>query len=125
MTEVDDGLARARRELAAAELLAGNGFGPQAVSRAYFAAFYAAEAAIGRLGETRSKHSGVVAAFSRLLIHDRGLDEEAGRQLRSLFERRSQADHDLGEVPAEEAIRAVADARIVVDAVEMWLTGGV
>ena len=113
----DEGLARARRELAAAELVARHGFSPQAVSRA------AAEAALSSIGETRAKHSGVVGAFSQLIVRDRGLDDNAGRLLRSLFERRSQADYDLGEVPVAEAERAVADARITVDAVEGWLSG--
>lgn len=121
----DEGLVRARRELAAAELLAEHGFSAQAVSRAYYAAFYAAEAALLTLGETRSKHGGVIAAFSQLLVRDRGLDDQAGRLLRSLFERRSQADYDIGDVPAPEADLAVADARITVDAIEGWLSGGV
>jgi uncharacterized protein (UPF0332 family) len=76
------GLERARQELAAAELLAGHGFNAQAVSRAYFAAFYAAETALLALGETRAKHSGVIAAFAQLLVRDRQLDEAAGRLLR-------------------------------------------
>ena len=116
-----DGLARSRQELAAAELLADHGFGSQAVSRAYFAAFYAAEAALLVLDEARAKHSGVVSAFGRLLVRERGLDERAGRLLRSLFERRSQADYELAGVPAHEAHQAVTDARIVVQAVEAWM----
>lgn len=118
----EEGLRRARQELAAAELLAGHGFSAQAVSRAYYAAFYAAETALLELGESRAKHSGVVSAFGQLLIRDGQLDEQAGRLLRSLFERRSQADYELAPVPAEEAARAVNDARLVVDAVGPWLT---
>lgn len=76
---VEEGVARARTELAAAGLLADNGFGAQAVSRAYYAAFYAAEAALSHVGETRAKHSGVVAAIGRLLVRDRGVDEPARR----------------------------------------------
>ena len=105
----DEGITRARQELAAAGLLAANRFGAQAVSRAYYAAFYAAEAALLRLGEARAKHSGVVSAFGRLLVHERGVDERAGRLLRSLFERRTQADYELGDVPIDEAPRAVMD----------------
>jgi uncharacterized protein (UPF0332 family) len=116
-----EGLRRARQELAAAELLAGSGFRAQAVSRAYYASFYAAEAVLVDLGETRARHSGVVAAFGQLVVRDRGLDERAGRLLRSLFERRSQADCDLADVPTDEADRAVDDARFVVDAIEAWL----
>jgi uncharacterized protein (UPF0332 family) len=74
--EVSGGVARARRELAAARLLADNGFGAQAVSRSYYAAFYAAEAALLSIRETRSKHSGVIAAVGALLVRQRGLDEQ-------------------------------------------------
>ena len=56
------GLERSRHELAAARLLADNGFPAQAISRAYYAAFYAAEAALLGIGEVRSKHAGVIAA---------------------------------------------------------------
>ena len=117
----DGGLERARQELVAAELLATHGFNAQAVSRAYYAAFYAAETALLALGESRSKHAGVVSAFGQLLVRDRQFDEQAGRLLRSLFEQRSQADYELAPVPAGEAARAVADARLVVEAVSGWL----
>jgi uncharacterized protein (UPF0332 family) len=116
------GLERCREELAAARLLAGEGFEAQAVSRAYFAAFFAAEAALLALGETRSKHSGVVSAFVHLLVRGGQLDEEVGRLLRSLFERRNEADYSPVEVPEEEADAAIRDAERVVSAVETWLT---
>jgi len=47
-------LPRAHEELQAARVLAGAGFGAAAVSRSYYAAFCAAEAALLALGETRS-----------------------------------------------------------------------
>ncbi len=117
----ETGFARARIELAAAWLLADNEFGAQAISRAYYAAFYAAEAALVHLGETRAKHSGVVSAVGRVLVRERGVDERAGRLLRSLFERRSQADYGLAEVSNEEARRAVDDAEAIVDIIDAWL----
>lgn len=124
MKPAHDPLARARQELGAAALLADNRFAAQAVSRAYFAAFYAAEAALLRLGEVRSKHSGVVSAFGQRLVLEHGVDESAGRLLRSLFERRSRADDLSEDVPIAEARAAVADATTVVDTVERWLAGG-
>jgi uncharacterized protein (UPF0332 family) len=117
----DPALQRARQELAAAELLADNGFTAQAVSRAYYGAFYAAEAALSTVGETRSKHAGVVAAVATLLVRERGLDPQAGQLLRSLFERRSRADYELDTVPVGEGPRALADATIVVDAIAAWM----
>lgn len=111
---------RARTELAAASLLVEHGFAAQAVSRAYYAAFYAAEAALLDIGESRSKHSGVVSAVAQHLIHEHGVDERIGRLLRSLFDRRSQADYDLDDIPASEAEQAVEDAELVVTLLEEW-----
>jgi uncharacterized protein (UPF0332 family) len=114
-------LTRSRRELEAARYLAAGGFAAQAISRAYYAAFYAAEEALLALRETRSKHSGVVAAFEKLVVREGGVDPAIGRLLRSLFRRRNEADY--GAVPAspDEADEATSDAQRVVDAVESWL----
>lgn len=120
MTEPDP-LARSRRELRAARFLAGGGFPAEAVSRAYYAAFHAAEAALLALGESRSKHSGVHAAFSQWLVAPGLIDADVARLLRSLFDRRDQADHGGPDVPAEPAAKAIADAEAVVSAVEAWL----
>ncbi len=112
---------RAREELAAAGLLADHGFAAQAISRSYYAAFYAAEEALQRVGVVRSKHAGVVAAVARVLVREHDLNPESGRLLRSLFDRRSRADYALGDTPAAEAVQAVADARVVVATISEWL----
>jgi uncharacterized protein (UPF0332 family) len=114
-------LDRSRRELAAARHLVAGAFPGEAVSRAYFAAFHAAEAALLALGETRSKHAGVIAAFTQRLVVTEDIDREVGRILRSLFERRNQADYAGPEVPASEGEAAIADAEKVILAVEAWL----
>lgn len=77
---------------------------------------------LSSVGVVRSKHAGVVAAVAQTLVRDRGLDPDAGRLLRSLFERRSRADYDLGAVPRDEGPRAVVDVRVVVDAIAEWLS---
>ena len=114
-------LDRSRREIQAARLLAERDFGAQAISRAYYAAFYAAERALNSLGETRSKHSGVIAAFGKLVIGESGFDEAIGRILRSLFEQRNAADYGEAVASREDAERAIRAARNFVDAVESWL----
>jgi uncharacterized protein len=119
--EQREGLTRSRQELEAARLLADSGFGPQAISRAYFAAFFAAEAALLLLGETRSKHSGVISAFGRSVVREGGLEESTGRLLRSLFERRNEADYGFGSAAREEADTALRDAEQFVDAVASWI----
>ena len=123
MSRQERRLVRSRQELAAARLLASGGFPAQAISRAYFAAFFAAEEALLALGETRSKHSGVVSAFGRLLIRQGGFEEATGRLLRSLFDRRNQADYAPVEVPVEEADSAIYDAERFMNAVDDWLGG--
>jgi uncharacterized protein (UPF0332 family) len=121
---VSELLARSREELAAAELLAKEGFTAQAVSRAYYAAFYAAETALAALDESRSKHTAVVAAFGKLIVKQEGVDPGVGRALHSLFEMRLDADYDPGPVPEDEARAALDAARVCVSAVETWLPRG-
>lgn len=115
------GIERSRRELAAARLLAESSFGAQAISRAYYAAFYAASAALQELGQTRSKQSGVVAAFEQLVVRGGGVDPLAGKLLRSLFRQRQEADYGSADASEADAATAVADAERFVDAVERWL----
>lgn len=118
---VTNAFARARRSVDAARVLASNGFTPEAVSRAYFAAFYAAEAALLSLGETRSKHSGVVSGFGDRVVRNAGFDPSVGKLLASLFDRRNQADYGTPAVPEERARAAIADAERFVAAVDGWL----
>ena len=91
--DLEPRLARSHQELEAARLLADRGFHAQGVSRAYYAAFYAASEALLALGESRPKHSGVIAAFASLVVKAEGVEEEIGRALRSLFDQRSVADY--------------------------------
>jgi uncharacterized protein (UPF0332 family) len=119
--EPQESVPRSRQELEAARVLVKEGFGAQAISRAYFAAFFAAEAALLVLGETRSKHAGVISAFGRRVVREGGLDESAGRLLRSLFERRNQADYGSASMTLEEAKMALREAEQFVDAVAEWI----
>jgi uncharacterized protein (UPF0332 family) len=114
-------LARSRQELEAAGVLMREGFREQAVSRAYFAAFFAAEAALLVLGETRSKHSGVISAFGRRVVREGGFEESVGRLLRSLFERRNQADYGSAMLTSDDAEVALRDAEHFVNAVAGWI----
>ncbi|MDN5918693.1 MAG: HEPN domain-containing protein [Pseudonocardia sp.] len=117
------GIERARRELTAAGLLVEHGFSEPAVSRSYYAAFYAAESALSLLGESRAQHSGVLSAFVQLVVGRHGLDPTSGRLLRRLYTFRREADDSFDAVPDETARAAVADATRVVDAVARWVDG--
>lgn len=112
---------RAGQPGAAVRLLNEHEYAGQAVSRAYYATFYAAEAALAVVGESRSTHSGVFTAFSKLIIKEGGIEPWTGRYLRSLSERRGRADYTLAAVSAEEGAIALGDATRFVDAVEAWI----
>jgi len=114
-------LARAREELRAVQTLVDAGFQEQADSRAYHAAFYAAEAGLLALGESRSRHSGVIAAFGRIVVKDRGFDQGQARALRTLFDLRNSADYDWLNSPRSDDEDSLALARAFVDAVASWI----
>jgi uncharacterized protein (UPF0332 family) len=114
-------VARARREIVVVRDLSSAGHDEQATSRAYYAAFYAAQAALLTHGETRSKHSGVISAFGRLVIRDGGLDPTHGRTLRQLFEGRNAADYDWLDEREDPVDDPAAKAERFVDAVEAWI----
>jgi uncharacterized protein (UPF0332 family) len=114
-------LERARREIAAARALVDLEFTTPAVSRAYYAAFHAAEAALLAVGQSRSRHAGVLAAFGRYIVKEGGLDSRHGRALHSLLDGRHLADYSLEPVSADSAKDAVDVAEALVDAVADWL----
>lgn len=118
---VDAELARAREDLGASQTLIDAGFRSQTVTSAYFAAFHAATAALLVLGESRSKHSGVISAFGELVVRDGGFDRPTAKVLSGLFDDRHEADYDLGAVSSDEARESLADARRFVEAVGDWV----
>lgn len=107
--------------MAVARLLAEGGFAAEAVSRSYFAVFYAAEACLLALGEERSKHSAVLSAFTERLVRSAEIQPEIGRILRRLFDQRNRADYAATEPEADEARTAIADAERFIAAAEAWL----
>jgi len=114
-------LARAGTEIEAARVLQDAGFHQQADSRAYYAAFYAAEAALLALGESRSKHSGVISAFGRMVVKDGGFDAALGVSLRVLFDLRNAADYDWLERSRSSDEDSVEIAQPFVEAVAEWI----
>ncbi len=121
MTEVRKLMGRAQQELDAAQVLLERHFDAVALSRAYYACFWAATTALGTLGYSGKTHSGVTAAFGRLLVKEQGVDPEAGRVLRRLAQRREGADYSLEDVTPDAAAEGIVDATFFVGEVERWL----
>ena len=110
--EVPELMAKARRSLAAARRDRAEEDYDFAVSRAYYAMFYAAEALLLHRGLSFSRHSGVIAGLQREYVASGELSRGHYEALQRGFEDRSEADYvvPVGTLAtAEETIRA-ADA---------------
>jgi uncharacterized protein len=114
-----------REDLEAARKLLESGFPRQAISRAYYAAFYAARAALEAIGDHPPKtHSGMRSRFSDLARSTPALGPDVGRSLSQLGTDRAEADYDEQTVTAEEATEAIDKAQHVVDVVERAIAEG-
>lgn len=78
--EIAANLERAELSIAAAKDLMAGGFHDFAASRAYYAAFYAATAALLREGLELGKHSGVIASVHQRLVKTGRLGKEEGKK---------------------------------------------
>jgi uncharacterized protein (UPF0332 family) len=107
--EIAANLERAEKSIQAAKELAASGFDDFAASRAYYAAFYAATAALLNEGMEFSRHSGVIASIHQRLVKTGKLDMEQGKELNWLFELRNVGDYGVtihvSQQDAERAIR--------------------
>jgi uncharacterized protein (UPF0332 family) len=106
--EIGANLERARQSIAAARELVAGGYYDFAASRAYYAAFYAATAALLREGLELSKHSGVIASVHQHLVRTGKLEKEQGKELNWLFGLRNVGDYGVtAHVSQEDAGKAV------------------
>ena len=121
MRGVSTSLERVEEELRAADALLEAGFPSQALSRAYLAAFHAAQATLLAAGDVAAVHAGVVSAYARRATARGAADQALARSLRKLFEDRQDVDYGLADAPAREARLAITDARAIAAAAAVRL----
>lgn len=111
-------LARADRYVESAQLLLEHGDYESSISRAYYAMFYAAEAALLAKGLAFSTHRGVAGAFGEHFAKTGLVPRALGRDLSRALEKRLVSDYSperaMTRAEAEELTRS---ARTFVDAV--------
>lgn len=96
MTPDQEALVRkAQASLASARLLVENSYPDFAISRAYYAMFYVAEALLLMLGLSFSKHAGVISAFGQQLTKTGRVPVEFHRYLIEGQASRHAGDYDL------------------------------
>jgi uncharacterized protein (UPF0332 family) len=103
-------LEKSRKSVAAAATLEKEGFAEAAISRAYYAAFYLAQAALATKDISRSKHSGVIAAFGEHLTKKGLLPETLHKILVNLFESRVASDYSVDPSPSSEETEEALEA---------------
>ncbi len=115
-------LDRAHRDLQAAESNIRQGFYGVALSRAYYAMFYAANALLASKGISRSKHSGVLSAFGEHFIKSGLIEQDYAKMLSHAFDSRLDSNYDV-VFEADEALAedVLQDARRFVERVERYL----
>jgi uncharacterized protein (UPF0332 family) len=86
-------LERAREELETARENIVHGHYRAAVSRAYYAVFYMASAALFSQSVQRAKHSGVESAFSQFLVKTGHIEPEYSRLYQRARRQREEADY--------------------------------
>ena len=110
-------LNAARRDLA-------TGDADNAINRAYYAAFYAATAAIHELDLAAKTHKGTHQLFYQTYVETGRIDRRHSHTLARLFQDRQDADYlfESGVFSIEAATDATQKAASFVDAVEALLT---
>jgi uncharacterized protein len=113
---------RAQQALASATLLAREEFRADAVSRAYYAVFHAAKAALQVKDVTAETHSAVRGMFGLHLIKAGDMEAEWSVPLAAALDDRLTADYDAeASFTAKEARAACRDARAFLGRIRSYL----
>lgn len=120
--EYADILKRASQSIEAAELLRVQKLYGFAVSRAYYAMFYLAEALLLSKGLAFSKHSAVIAAFGEHFAKPKVFDPMFHQHLIEAFEKRQIGDYAFQEeIQPADAQSQIERARAFLQAAQTWL----
>jgi len=118
-------IERARQMLKVAERNLADGFCGSAINRAYYAIFYAANAMLATQGLSRSRHSGVIAAFRLRFVKPGFIEVEYGDIYGRVMDDRHISDYDVEAVIEPDRARTdLDDARCFVDRIERYLREG-
>jgi len=113
---------KALQKLSVAKELLSNQHYDDAVSRAYYAAFHAAQAALLTEGQQAESHKGVATLFGLFLVRTGKVEKKCGKILANLKDNRESGDYEaLSFIDADTAARAVDEADYFCNAVRKYL----
>ena len=115
-------LVKAEDKLGVAQRLLAQSDFEDAISRAYYAAFYAAQALLLSEGLTSKSHGGLITLFGLHFVKTGKVDKKYGRFLSNLMEDRQQSDYSLfSGFDRSDAENAVTEARAFVEEIRRLL----
>ena len=118
-------LDKAEETLRAAQWLINGGFYAHAVSRVYYAMFYAAQAILLERGLHFSKHASTVAAFGQHFIKTGLLDAQLHQYLKRAFDNRLVGDYDVNAtISVNDAGALLNQAHEFVAAITLFIGPG-
>jgi uncharacterized protein (UPF0332 family) len=116
-------LDEAAREWAAADLLSAQAFHRQAVTRAHFAAFHAAQGVLAAHGMQATTHEGVQRLIGLHFVMPGLMSKDTGRALSALQARRHEADYRLlVDVDQTSWLAARTEAIAAIDGIVRYLS---
>lgn len=119
--DIPELMDRARSSLSAARLLIDNDFQVEAVSRAYYAMFYAATALLHTEGISVSKHSAVISQLGQRFFKTGRLTPYLHRLLLDMFDERQLADYSGADFDDDRVTLDYQNASEFVAAVQEYL----
>ncbi|ADT83149.1 HEPN domain-containing protein [Thermococcus barophilus] len=123
MHEFEEYLQKAHEKLKATEILLSNGFYEDAISRAYYAMFYAARALLSTKNIYPKTHRGIVQKFGLEFVSKGLIEGFYAKALIAVQERRERADYDIYYIPTfEEAKEIFETAQRFVKRVEQAIS---
>jgi hypothetical protein len=102
-------LARAGTALDEANLLLAQNRCPGALNRVYYAAFYAARAALATVNADSSRHSGTIALFQQHFVRTSVIPADTAKVLPRAFEKRQTADYGDFSEPTHGEVASLRD----------------
>ena len=109
MTEINALLERSERYLKSAALLLNDGDFESAVSRTYYAMFYAVQAVLLTRGLSTSSHRDVLSTFGKEFVKTGAFSQEMGRELNRAFQKRQLGDYTHTFSISQEEAKSLLD----------------
>jgi len=117
-------LEKAERKLKVAEKLLRSDDYEDAVSRAYYAVFHAAQGLLLTEGERAETHKGVVTLFGLLFVKTGKFKKDLGKYLANLKDERESGDYEIfSYIDRETAETAIEEAKEFIRETQAYLRG--